>query len=249
MTIDSLISMNNVTLAYDRHPAIHHVSGDFVRGSLTAVIGPNGSGKSTLVKTIVGLIRPVEGRLQIHGINHRDIAYLPQVTNIDDSFPISVEDVVLFGLWRRTGAFCKITRSMCEEASQSLYTVGLEGFEKRAFSSMSAGQRQRVLFARVLVVDSQLILLDEPFNSIDSRTINDLIQLIEHWHYEGRTVIAVLHDYDQVRKYFPESLLLARELIAWGVTKNVLTSANLSRARAMSEAWSDDNLDVCHVGI
>ncbi len=241
---ETLVSLRDVTVAYDRHPAIHHLSGSFARGSLTAVVGPNGAGKSTLIKTVAGLLRPVEGRLLLADVVPKDIAYLPQLASIDDSFPISVKDVVLLGLWRRTGAFGRITRAMCDEASKALSTVGLDGFEERAFGSLSAGQRQRVLFARVLIADSPLILLDEPFSAVDSRTVADLIRLVEHWHREGRTVVAVLHDHDQVRRHFPESLLLARELVAWGRTDEVLSPANLLRARAMSEAW-DMDADVC----
>ncbi|HXP97738.1 MAG TPA: metal ABC transporter ATP-binding protein [Telmatospirillum sp.] len=239
-----MVSLRDVTVAYDRHPAIHHLSCFFAKGCLTAVVGPNGAGKSTLVKSIAGLLRPLEGHVRLNGVEHRDVAYLPQLANIDDSFPISVRDVVLLGLWRRTGAFGEISKAMCDEASKALSTVGLDGFEERAFGSVSAGQRQRVLFARVLIADSQLILLDEPFSAVDSRTVADLIRLIERWHGEGRTVIAVLHDHEQVRRHFPDSLLLARELVAQGATSDVLSPANLLRARAMSEAW-DEDADVC----
>ncbi|PKU22628.1 metal ABC transporter ATP-binding protein [Telmatospirillum siberiense] len=244
MTEPDLVSLRDVTVAYDRHPAIHHVSCGFARGSLTAIIGPNGAGKSTLVKTIAGLLKPAEGAMRLHGVSPKDIAYLPQLAGIDDSFPISVQDVVLLGLWRRTGAFGRITLDMRVEASKALSTVGLDGFEGRAFGSVSAGQRQRVLFARVLVADSPLILLDEPFSAVDSRTTADLIRLIDRWHREGRTVLAVLHDHDQVRRHFPQSLLMAREVVAGGPTEEVLTPANLLRARAMSEAW-DGDAEVC----
>lgn len=244
MGLDPLISLHDVTVAYDRHPAIHHLSCGFLAGSLTAVVGPNGAGKSTLIKTIAGLMRPLEGSVRLSGVVPMDIAYLPQLASIDDSFPISVRDVVLLGLWRRSGAFGGITRAMCAEASKALSTVGLDGFEDRPFGSVSAGQRQRVLFARVLIANSPLILLDEPFSAVDSRTVADLIRLIERWHQEGRTVVAVLHDHDQVRRHFPDCLLLARELVACGATEDVLSSGNLLRARAMSEAW-DDDADIC----
>lgn len=233
-----------MTVAYDRHPAIHHVSGGFGQGSLTAIVGPNGAGKSTLIKTVAGLLRPAEGEMRLNGLSPKDIAYLPQLAGIDDHFPISVRDVVLLGLWRRTGAFGRIGPGMLDEAARALSTVGLDGFEERTFGSLSAGQRQRVLFARVLVADSPLILLDEPFSAVDSRTTADLIRLVEQWHQEGRTVLAVLHDHDQVRRHFPQSLLLAREVVAWGATEEVLSSANLLKARAMSEAW-DGNAEIC----
>ncbi|OIQ68670.1 putative ABC transporter ATP-binding protein [mine drainage metagenome] len=102
-----------------------------------------------------------------------------------------------------------------------------------------------MLFARLLVQEADLILLDEPFNAIDSRTEAALLDLVRQWHQEGRTVIAVLHDDAQVRTHFPQTLLLARELVAWGETDDVLTEPNLQRARLLAEAW-DDNADVCH---
>ena len=111
--------------------------------------------------------------------------------------------------------------------------------------SLSSGQFQRVLFARMLVQEADLILLDEPFNAIDSRTTEALLQIVAQWHAQGRTVVAVLHDDNQVRAYFPQTLMLARELVAWGETSQVLTVANLQRARALAEAW-DDRAEICH---
>lgn len=240
----SIVELRNLTVAYERHPALHHVTGGFERGSLTAVIGPNGAGKSTLLKAIAGLQKPTEGSAALHGLKPTEVAYLPQMVTIDESFPITVFDVVLLGHWGRVGPFRSIGPAMHEAASRALATVGLEGFEQRSFGSLSAGQRQRVLFARVLVADSPLILLDEPFTAVDSRTTDDLLRLVRRWHSEGRTVVAVLHDFEQVRRHFPQALLLAREPIAWGETPAVLTTDNLRAARAMSEAW-DADADIC----
>jgi len=239
-----LIELSNVTVDYERHPAVHHVSGSFAQGSLTAIVGPNGAGKSTLLKTIAGLQSPSQGSVRLHGLSARDAALLPQSAAIDDSFPITVVDVVRMGLWRRLGAFGRIGKAEHQAVEQALSTVGLDGFEGRPFGALSAGQRQRVLFARLVVADSRLLLLDEPFTSLDTRTTLDLLRLVQDWHKEGRTVIAVLHDFEQVRRFFPQSLLLARELIAWGETDRVLTAENLLKGRAMSEAW-DEAAQIC----
>lgn len=99
---------------------------------------------------------------------------------------------------------------------------------------------QRALFARVLLQDAPIVLLDEPFAAIDESTVRDLLHLVGHWHQEGRTVIAVLHDLELVRRHFPETLLLAREPIAWGATYSTLSAENLQRARGMPEAWDED---------
>ena len=232
-----MVSLDNLTVAYQQHPALHHISGDFAAGSLTAVMGPNGSGKSTLLKTIAGLL-PHEGRLLATPPRAR-IAYLPQVTEIDRSFPLSVMDCVLLGTWASAGPWGSVSEAMAQRANTALHALGLAGFEQRSVGTLSSGQMQRVMFARVLVQDAQLVLLDEPFNSIDHKTTNSLLALLGQWHRERRTVIAVLHDEDQVRKYFPNTLLLARELVAWGATAQVLTQAHLLRARAMAEAWNE----------
>jgi len=239
-----MLTLDNLTITYERHPAVHHVSGHFDEGSLTALVGPNGAGKSSLIKALAGLLKPSGGHIDRHGLAPSDIAYLPQMTAIDDNFPMSVRDVVLMGHWRRVGAFISLGKAAFAAAYEALRAVGLEGFEKRRFSSLSVGQQQRALFARVMVADCPIILLDEPFSAIDTRTVDDLLALIHRWQGEGRTLIAVLHDMAQIRAHFPQSLLLARRLIAWGPTAEVLSAANLEAARLMGEAW-DDHAEPC----
>jgi zinc/manganese transport system ATP-binding protein len=234
------IRLDNLTLGYDRHPAVHHLSGRFAPGSLTAIVGPNGAGKSTLLKGIKGLLKPLGGRVEMEGIEARAIAYLPQQAELDRDFPIATLDVVALGHWRRIGIFHSVTRAMREEARQALQAVGLAGFEDRPIGTLSVGQRQRALFARVLLENAPVIMLDEPFNAIDTRTAADLMALIKRWQDEARTVIAVLHDYAQVREHFPDTLLLARERLAWGPTEQVMTADNLLQARRMSEAWDEE---------
>jgi zinc/manganese transport system ATP-binding protein len=234
-----VIRLDNLTVSYDRHPAVHHLSGTFQPGSLTAIAGPNGAGKSTLLKAIMGELRPAEGRVE-HRLQRTDFGYLPQAAEINRRFPISVLDTVLLGSWRSAGAFGRIAKQEAACARDALATVGLEGFEKRHIGSLSAGQFQRVLFARLLLQDARIILLDEPFTAIDARTTRDLLDIVVRWHGDGRTVIAVLHDFDQVRAHFPETLLLARRLIGWGPTQEVMSSANLLQARAMAERWDED---------
>ena len=236
----SAIALRDLTLAYDRHPAVHHLNGCFEAGSLTAIVGPNGAGKSTLLKAIVGALAPDSGGVDRAGLRSRDIGYLPQAADIDRSFPLSVADTVILGAWRRLGALRGVDRATAALAHGALAGVGLEGFEHRPVSALSAGQFQRVLFARLLLQDAAVILLDEPFTAIDARTTRDLLELVRRWHGEGRTVIAVLHDIDQVRVHFPQALLLARDLIAWGPSSEALSAPNLLRARRMAERWDED---------
>jgi zinc/manganese transport system ATP-binding protein len=233
------LRFENLTLGYDRHPAVHHLSGAVEAGALVAVIGPNGAGKSTLFKGIVGAIKPLAGRVDHNGLKLTEIAYLPQIAEIDRSFPINVYDMVAMGLWRRAGLFGGIRRREHDDIRAAIAAVGLTGFEERAIATLSGGQMQRTLFARLLLQDASLIVLDEPFNAVDAKTAADLFDLIRRWHSEKRTVLAALHDFDLVRAHFPEALLLARQPVAWGATPEVLTPENLLKARRMCEAFDD----------
>jgi zinc/manganese transport system ATP-binding protein len=234
------LSFRDLTLGYDRHPAVHHLSGEVAPGALLAVVGPNGAGKSTLFKGIVGAIRPLSGHVDLSGLSPRDIAYLPQAAEIDRSFPISVYDLVAMGLWRKTGLFGGIGKNDHGKIEQAIGAVGLTGFERRAIGTLSGGQMQRMLFARLLLQDAKLVVLDEPFNAIDAKTSADLVDLVRRWHQEGRTILAALHDLDMVRANFPQTLLLAREQVAWGDTGIVLTADNMLKARRMCEAFDEE---------
>lgn len=230
------LSFRNLTLGYDRLPALQQIETEVPVGSLTAVVGPNGAGKSTLLKGVIGALVPLEGKVHFGALKREDIAYLPQQSDIDRSFPLSVLDLVAMGLWREIGAFGSLGRKDRVRVHQAVASVGLTGLEHRSIGALSGGQMQRVLFARLLLQDAQLVLLDEPFAAIDARTMADLLRLVNEWHDEGRTIMAVLHDYDVVAEHFPQTLMLARELVAHGPTSKVLTAENQFRARQMCEA-------------
>jgi zinc/manganese transport system ATP-binding protein len=235
--VEPAIVFHDLTLGYHSHPAVHHLDGIVVRGALTAVIGANGSGKSTLLKGLVGILKPMSGQLEI--ADGQSMAYLPQQSELDRTFPARVVDLVALGLWSRCGLWRRHSREDRRKLEQAIAAVGLEGFENRTLDTLSGGQLQRALFARVLVQDADLILLDEPFNAIDAQTQADLLELIGQWHREGRTVLVVVHDFDIVRQHFPSALLLARSMVASGPTQSVLTLENLSRARAFRESWDE----------
>jgi len=238
------VTFRDLTLGYDRHPAVHHITGEVPRGELLAIVGPNGAGKSTLLKGIMGELKPLSGSLKLDGLTKRDIAYLPQQIDIDRSFPISVFDCVAMGLWREIGVWRGLDAKRKDDVARALATVGLVDLAGRPVGALSGGQFQRVLFARLLLQDASLILLDEPFRAVDTKTIADLIALILRWHGEGRTVLAALHDMEQVRAHFPTTLLIAREVVAWGETRKVLTPANLAKSRQLIEAF-DEHAEVC----
>ena len=233
------IRLQDLTVGYDQQPALRQVSGSFEAGSLTAVMGPNGAGKTTLLKAISGLLQPTSGRVELVDADRDRIAYLPQQAEIDRSFPISVQDVVGLGHWRRTGAFRPIGPPGAAAVAEALALVGLEGCASRPIGSLSAGQFQRVLFARLIVQDCPIVLLDEPFAAVDARTTADLLEIVRSWHRERRTVVVVLHQVAQVRADFPETLLLAREVIDWGPTERVLHPDNLLHAWGLPDALAD----------
>lgn len=242
-----MVRLEDLTVAFRRHPALHHISGQFARGSLTAVTGPNGAGKSTLLKSILGLLPPASGGIRLTPDLQR-IAYLPQQSELERSFPILVRDCILLGYWQQAGQFGALSPAMLARAESALSAVGLDGFARRAIGSLSAGQFQRMLFARLLLQDADLILLDEPFNAIDSKTTAELLRLVAAWHQEGRTVIAVVHDHAQIQRHFPQTLLLARDVIAWGDTATVMTADHLRQAKAMAEAW-DESAPLCATAV
>lgn len=239
---EACLTFDKLTLGYNRHPAVHHLTGVVRKGSLVAVVGGNGSGKSTLMKGIVGLLRPMSGACSIAPGTR--FAYLPQLSELDRSFPACVNDLVSLGLWPKRGLLGRHRAEDRRSVSQALMAVGLDGFEKRSIDTLSGGQMQRALFARVLVQDADLILLDEPFNAVDARTVSDLISLIKHWQGQSRTVMVVVHDLDLVRENFPEALLMARRPVSWGEARQTLSAENLLRARQLGEAW-DENAQWC----
>ena len=242
--MSNVITLRNLTLGYDRHPAVHHLDTELPAGSLTAIVGPNGAGKSTLLKGIMGALRPLEGTVTTGAIRREDMAYLPQQTEVDREFPVNVLDFVSMGLWRQVGLFRSIGRRVRGSVEEAIAAVGLTGLEERRIGALSGGQMQRAMFARLLLQDAQIVLLDEPFNAIDAKTVTDLMTLVAHWHGEHRTVVTVLHDIELVREHFPDTLLLARDLIAHGATAEVVTPENLTLARQRCETF-DENAAVC----
>jgi zinc/manganese transport system ATP-binding protein len=213
MNTQAAISLQQLQVSYRGKLALPPQSGVFYRGSLTAIVGRNGSGKSTLLQCIAGLSAAqgakVQGTLQLHVPAHR-MAYLPQAPAMDAHFPMDVRDCVQLGLWRRTGAWGAISPAMQEQVQGALQTVGMQNLARQAIGTLSSGQLQRVLFARLMVQDADLILLDEPFNAIDQPTTDLLLGVLQQWHRQGKTVLAVLHDAQQVNTHFTHRWDLTR---------------------------------------
>jgi zinc/manganese transport system ATP-binding protein len=225
------IRLEQLTLRRGGRDVVRKLTGSFAAGSLTAVAGPNGAGKSSLLHALCGALPIASGRLDRGMLDARAIALLPQEGRLDRSFPINCRDVVALGWTARRGLFRRIGREQYAAADQALAAVGLDGLGARPISELSAGQFQRVLFARTIVRDAAVILLDEPFSAVDASTEADLMAIVRGWHRQGRTVITVSHDLELIRAEFPSTLLLGSAAPAWGATADVLTPEAVRRAR------------------
>ena len=214
------VLLREVTVRYGRRVALEAVSGEFASGSLTAVIGANGAGKSTLLAAITGVVRLAGGRVECPA--RRRLAYLPQLSAIDRDYPLSVAELISLGGWREIGAFRAPRSALRQRIAAVAETVGLSGRIERSIGEISVGEFQRALFARLILQDATVILLDEPLAAVDAQTMSVLLDQITRWHEDGRTVIAVLHDLDLVQARFPSTLVLARRCLAWGPTEAAL---------------------------
>ena len=228
----SALKVSDLSVNFGPIPAIMGLNAEISQGSLTAVVGPNGAGKSTLLKAVTGQLRPASGKVSFGKLTRSQIAYLPQQSSIERDFPISVLEIVSMGLWNEIGAFGTPNKRQRQDVERAIAAVGLTGLEVRTISELSGGQLQRALFARLLLQKGKLILLDEPFNAVDAKTLKDLLEVIKSWHAEGTTVVAVLHDHETVRAHFPETRMLARELVA--APPNVVTPQALADTAAFN---------------
>ena len=229
--VSAAIELEEVCLGWRDKMAVRNLSGRFEQGSLTAVVGPNGAGKSTLLRGIMGWVSPFAGHIRLSGKSAGDLAFMPQQGDFDRSFPISTRDFVAMGAWRRVGPWRAFDTRERERLEEALQAVGLGDFGRRPLSTLSGGQLQRALFARLMLHDAGIFMLDEPFSAVDRATTEDLMALLMEWNARDKTVIVVLHDLDLVRRHFPQALLLAGQGVAWGETADVITPENLHLAR------------------
>lgn len=223
-----MITFNNVSFSYGSVKALDSITLTIDANSMLAVVGNNGAGKSTLIKLIAGLVKPVSGEVQTP--KDMRFAYLPQQTNLNHHFPMRVIDVVKMGLWPFVRSLKRASCEQIDHVHQAIECLGLKGLENRSLDSLSGGQFQRMLFARMMVQNADVLLLDEPFVGVDYNTAIGLIEQLDRWHAAGKTIITVLHDYYVVETYFPQTLLLSNAMVAYGETSFVLNQKNLNKA-------------------
>ncbi|MBC4424133.1 metal ABC transporter ATP-binding protein [Klebsiella variicola] len=224
-----MIELEQLVAGYDGVAITPPLSGMICPGSLTAIVGLNGCGKSTLLKTLAGFLPPVSGRLRWQG-KRPVIGWLAQRHALESQFPLNVQDVVSQGAWPGVSLLRGLGGDTRRRISAVLERVGLAGLAKSPIEALSGGQFQRMLFARVMVQQAPLVMLDEPFTGIDEATCRELMELILEMHQQGQTILAVLHDNQRVADFFPETLLLTSQRACWGVTRAVLPAFSHARS-------------------
>lgn len=230
----SAVKVESLTVHYDKAPVLWEVSFDVPPGHLIGIIGPNGAGKSTLIKTILGLVRPVSGTIELLGMPLRSVrkkvAYVPQRSSVDWSFPISVLDVVVMGRYGKLGLLKWVSKADRRAAEKALDQVGMLPFAHRQISELSGGQQQRVFLARALLQEADLYFMDEPFAGVDMATEKALLELMGELKREGKTLLVVHHDLTTVKNTFDWVILLNTCLIESGPCHEVFNEASIQKA-------------------
>ena len=228
-----MIRIENLSVSYKETLALKDISLVLQGPTITGILGPNGAGKSTLLKSMLGII-PHEGHAFIDDKEMKKslkkVAYVEQKVHIDYNFPIKVKECVSLGLYPSIPLFHTLKANHWKKVDEALEIVGLSDYADRQISQLSGGQFQRVLIARCLVQDADYILLDEPFVGIDSVSEEIIMNTLRDLKKAGKTVLIVHHDLGKVAHYFDQVLLLNKELIAFGPTKETFTKANLKQA-------------------
>lgn len=218
------IYLENLTLSYERHPAVHHANGSFLKGTSTAILGPNGGGKSTLLKALAGLHQIDEGKIIRQNLSLEQTAYLAQTIGFEKDFPITVQEVIAQGHFTVRGFFknWQSNKSQNEKIKESLYWTNLENLANKPIRTLSFGQLQRVRWARLMVQNPEVFLLDEPFVGVDESSTTDLLRCLEQWKLNNKTIIFILHDTNMALQHFTHTMYLAKNIKAWGLSKDVL---------------------------
>ena len=238
--MSAVLRIRDLALGYPDLTLFRQLSIDIEAGTTLAVLGANGSGKSTFVKVLLGLISPLSGQLTWPEGRPREIGYLAQMTEFDRRFPIRVRDLVSMGAWRGFGLWSGLDRAGRDRVAAALDEAGVLSLGDRPLHSLSGGQLQRALFARVMLQDAPLILLDEPFAAVDQSTEEHLLSIIGHWRREGRAVVLVVHDLSAVLDHCSQVLLLGGGDATHGAVESVLAPERLVAQGYLSEsqaAW------------
>lgn len=229
----SLISIKNLTVTYNKKPAIKGINLEIDEGNIIGIVGPNGAGKSTLLKAILGLLPADTGEVKILGKDIKDslnkVAYIPQKEQFDWDFPINVSEVVMMGRYPYIKFFSRPGEQDKEIVSRVLEKVEMKKYSQTQIRNLSGGQQQRIFLARALAQESDVYFLDEPFVGVDAKTEVAIFNLIKELKSEGKTIMIVHHDLSKIEDYFDKLILINQILIAFGDTKEVFSPELLQK--------------------
>ena len=190
-----LLSFENIAIGYDNNPIVENLTFAIEKGDYLTILGENGAGKSTLLKTMLGLIKPLSGRIVFdEEVKKTDIGYLPQQTVVQRDFPASVWEIVISGCLSKNGLRPFYSKEDKALAEANIKRLGLEQLKKRCYRELSGGQQQRVLLARALCASDKILVLDEPVTGLDPKVTVQLYELIDSLNKEGITIIMISHD-------------------------------------------------------
>lgn len=229
----SILDITNLTFNFNSNTALENITFNLQTGERIAVVGPNGAGKSTLFKIIAGILKPTLGDVRISGHKpgvHICIAYLPQRTHVDWSFPVSVADVVMMGRVGKIGFMRLPQRKDWDLVHQSLFEVGLENLANRQIGELSGGQQQRMFIARALAQQAELMLMDEPLTGLDLSSQESIFDILEDLRKRSVTVLIATHDLDLAAGRFDRVMLLNRRILGFGLPQVVFTPEHLLSA-------------------
>ncbi len=233
-----MLTIKNLTVAYDDTPVFTDVAVQFEAGKITGIIGPNGAGKSTLIKAILGLIKTQQGQVTYNQRPlkevRKNVAYVEQRKDLDLNFPINVLDVVLTGTYGQLGLLRNPGKVEKAASLAALEQVSLTAFAKRQIGQLSGGQLQRVFVARAIVQEADIIILDEPFVGIDLQSETAIMTIMKAWRDAGKTIIVVHHDLNKVTQYFDDLVIMNHGIVAYGPVESVYHADN------MAQAFSED---------
>lgn len=241
--MQTVFRTEHLSLGFGDRQLFSELSMELQAGSSLAVVGANGSGKSTFVKTLLGLNTPLSGRIDWPLGYPSTVGYLAQLTEFDREFPIRVRDLVAMGRWPQLGLLGRLNPAARDQVEEAMELVGMSHLANRSLHRLSGGELQRTLFARVVLQDAPLIILDEPFAAVDQTTEAHLLTLIDAWREQGRAIVLVVHDLSSVLDHCTHALLLGAETATFGTVDEVLTPERLVAQRYMSEsqaAWMFD---------
>ncbi|EIA21301.1 metal ABC transporter ATP-binding protein [Listeria fleischmannii] len=226
--------ISNLTVYYKEKRVLDRIHMAIQTGCITGIVGPNGAGKSTLLKAMLGLIKCESGEatlfdVPLHQIKQK-IAYVPQRSEIDLTFPINVLEMVLLGTYPSLALTRKPKRREKEKALHALRQVDMESYQKKQIGELSGGQLQRIFMARALAQDAEIFLLDEPFVGIDATSEALIISLLKKLRDDGKTLLVVHHDFQKVADYFDEIILLNKQLITIGPVEEHFTDEMIKKA-------------------